>query len=253
MKLKAILFIITVFLISTSQIFANSLEMQMQEANKHFMAKEYDRAITLYQGIEQAGYISKALFYNMGSAHYLSGKLPESVYYYEKTLKYYPQEQRAKENLNLLKQEMNIDIIEVPDFILIRIWKETSQILSPKSWFILEFFMALVSIYLVYLWQYSNNSKDKVRYFTMALSVMFIFLIVNCLGFTAEAQLHSEEEAVVMDSTVLYSGADKRSTALRDVKAGTHLDILDGVEDWFKVVLDNKEQGWMSASSIRKL
>ena len=81
------------------------------EGNTFYKEGDYNRAIGLYLAIEEQGYQSDDLFFNLGNSYYKLNKVAPSIYYYEKALKINPRHEDVLFNLSFAKR-MTIDVIE---------------------------------------------------------------------------------------------------------------------------------------------
>lgn len=253
MKAVAFIFLLILAVPVPGHLKAGDANEAIQKANAYYGEGRYPEAVELYQGIIQSGQVSEALFVNLANAYYLTDQAAEAIYFYEKCLLLFPGSDRARSNLRALKEEMNIDIIRVPDFILLRWWQRVSQALRPSGWFVLEILAACLLAGLVYLWKFSTHQKRKLNAVVMMVPALLLFVLLNGFGYSSDRMLHDAQTAVAMAHSGLYSGADERSESLREIKPGMHLRVTDEVGNWCKVVLVNKEQGWMPSDKLRRL
>ena len=83
----------------------------LETANEYYANEEYQKAISLYDSILNAGYESAALYYNLGNAHYKNGDLTNAILHYERAKLLAPKDEDIQYNLDLLNQFV-IDKIE---------------------------------------------------------------------------------------------------------------------------------------------
>ena len=82
--MKHIIVILTLVCLSV-QANCNNLEITMKSANDYYSKNEYDKAISQYLTIINAGYQSKALYFNIGNA-YFKTKILTKLFYIMKEL-----------------------------------------------------------------------------------------------------------------------------------------------------------------------
>jgi len=222
-----------------------SAEALMKEGLKAIEKGDYQWAINVYDQLESRSAYSKALYVNRSLAHYKNSEMVLAIYYLEKARKLYPYDSGISRALSALRIEAGIDILEVPDFFLSVYWKKLSLSISPVSWFIIQLIAGILFLYMLYRWQLGRERHLKLRDFLRALALLCLFLFALALGYSSDAYYHDDAHALVMLPEVLYGAADARSEAIRDLVPGTHVQILDSLSDWHKVILENKEEGWV--------
>lgn len=225
----------------------------MSEAIRAIEKADYQRAIQIFDQLESASLYSKALYMNRSLAHYKNSEVLLAIYYLEKARKLHPFDDSINDALSHLRIEAGIDVIEVPDFFLAVYWRKLSLTLSPGIWFVIQIIVGLLFLYMLYRWQSGQESHFKLRDFLRSLLLLTTFLFALALGYTSDNYYHNDTHALVMQPEVLYGAADERSEAIRDLVPGTHVEILDSVSDWRKVILENKEEGWLKSEILRGL
>ena len=95
---------------------ARDVDSLWAQAVNEYTAENYEAALAAFTSIEEAGYVSADLYYNMGNCCYKLGhRLGLSILYYEKALKLDPSYEDAAVNLEIAR-EGTLDRIEaVPE------------------------------------------------------------------------------------------------------------------------------------------
>ncbi|NCB98239.1 MAG: tetratricopeptide repeat protein, partial [Bacteroidia bacterium] len=131
--MKRILLIITTVLIYLSANAQSPKEM-WTEANNNYSQANYQAALEGFLKIEKSGYVSSALFYNIGNAYFKMKEVGKSILYYERALKLDPADKDVINNLQLARDFSLDKIEEIPDFILKTWIKEVNYSLSSDAW-----------------------------------------------------------------------------------------------------------------------
>ena len=103
-------FIQTIFLLALSlSVFAQ--DAQLDKANQHYIAGEYEQAITAYNEILNGSKESAEVYYNLGNAYYKTGKYTQAILNYERAKLLAPNDEDIQFNLDLANQHV-VDAID---------------------------------------------------------------------------------------------------------------------------------------------
>ena len=117
MDMKKI-FMMLLLAFSFANLYANENGELWTKANEAYSVGQYETALADYSKIEEGGYESYKLYYNMGNAWYKLGNMGKAILYYEKALKLNPAGEDAKNNLQIAKLRTLDKIDVLPEFIL---------------------------------------------------------------------------------------------------------------------------------------
>ena len=93
-------------------------------ANQAYIDGDFAAAIKSYSAIENRGYYSARLYYNLGNAYFKNGELGKAILYYNRALVVSPSMDDAKYNLEIAEVQTKDNISVVPEFFLNR-WLHT--------------------------------------------------------------------------------------------------------------------------------
>jgi tetratricopeptide (TPR) repeat protein len=245
--------ILLLYFINLSHISAQESKTQFAEAQRQLQQKQYDEAIESYVDLIEKGFNSEALYYNLGIAYFESGQFPESILYFEKALKVNPKNKAAQHNLELANKKIDQEFIRVEAFFLYRWWKNIVMRFNLATWTFIIFTLLLLSVISFYFYLFATDLPIKkwgMRAFYPLLFLFFISLIASWSRYTFRTQ-HSK--AIVLVKIEIYTGPDQRSEKLYDLEAGTAIEIIDSLENWYKVQLINKEYGWIQNEGFERI
>ena len=214
-------------------------------ANENYQAEKYAKAIDNYQTILDSNYCSFELYFNFANAYYQFGKIPLSIYYYEKAL----QIKKDKDALNNLALAQNrITLIEpIPQLFYISWWNNITHWLSQKMWSVL----LITGIWLlsVLLILFIMNRK-KWKFNALLLSIIITFLI-GAQMYNANIQENKVygiilKETKLFDDNIIYNSS-------KNVDIGNKVLILDENEDMFLIKLLDGQSGWAEKNRIKTL
>jgi len=237
-----------VFLIFNTSTFCQDFQEQFAKGNEAYSQNDYSKAISHYSEIVKGGMASSELYYNLANAHKENNQLGQAILYYEKAIKLSPNNNNIKTNLEISREEVDSDIIEIPDFLPVRIWRAFSSLLSPLIWIIVQTLLGLLLLYSVYSFFKTQIPKSRsVKIFMLSLLALFIVIPA---GHTAHKLISSLDYGVVMSQSDLKDAPDDRSENIEPLSEGVKVKIIDQVDDWYKVSLMNKEIGWLEKNKL---
>ena len=222
---------------------------QFKQGNDFYQAKDYASASKAYQTIVDQGYQSAELYHNLANAYYEQSQVAKSILYYEKALKLKDDTNTAT-NLQIAEEAIDDSVIEVPDFILLRLWRSIAGIFSSTLWMILQFIFGLAMVYGVYLWRIHQDATKKVKGFGLGLVSLLLLVFTYLAGNTAYKSEVIQDTGIVMTAEALLSQPSEGAEEIEKLSPGVKVRVIDAVDDWYQVLLINKEQGWMLKSGV---
>ncbi len=222
---------------------------QFKQGNDFYQAKDYASASTTYQTIVDQGHQSAELYHNLANAYYEQNQVAKSILYYEKALKLKDDNNTAT-NLQIAEEAIDESVIEVPDFILVRLWRSIGGIFSSTIWMVLQFIFGLAMVYGVYLWRIQQDATKKVKGFGLGIASLLLLIFSYLAGNTAHKSEIIQDAGIVMTAEVLLSQPSEGAEEIDKLSPGVKVRVIDAVDDWYQVLLINKEQGWMLKSGV---
>ncbi len=251
-KMKKIVFAIALFL----SFMASSQEIVklFAEANTFYKEGDYNRAIGLYLGIEEQGFESDDLFFNLGNSYYKLNKVAPSIYYYEKALKINPRHEDALFNLSFAKR-MTIDVIdELPKSFLQRFSENVIQKLPFDTWAIIAVVASFLASLLFLLYHFSSSSKTKLFYFNTTILSVFVLGLSVFFAFSNFDTVQKNRIAVIFATkTEIKNAPTNSSDEIFELHEGTKVLILDELDDWKKIKLADGKTGWIKEEDLKEV
>ena len=245
--LLSILLLFSLGLIGQSEI------DRFDAANSAYADKDYNKAYELYMALIDEGNSSSELFYNFANTAYKQNKLAQAILFYERADLLNPSNKRINQNLAIARESVDTEILEIPEFLPIRIWKSFAGIISPLGWLVVQVIIAAIFLFGMYKWRIGYSQKDKMRGFLMVLVFGLLFLIALLASRTSNDQLFNRSVGIVMTDTILKSAPDNRSDDLKNLSDGVKIKVVDSIDNWYKVQLMNKEEGWLESKHIEMI
>ena len=120
-------------------------------ANEKYNSLDFVGAIEKYNELLIGGFHSPELYFNLGNAYYKLDSLAQSIYYYEKGLKYFPNDSGLTQNLEYLNNLTIDDIESLPEDIVSKQFNYFLNYFSLNTWSIITIITAIISCVLFLL------------------------------------------------------------------------------------------------------
>ena len=222
-------------------------------ANERYNAGDFSLAIEKYHEILINGNHSSDLYFNLGNAYYKVDSLASAIYYYEKGLKFYPNNADLIQNLQYLNNLIinNIDPVNVD--VLSNKANYIYNYFSLHYWSILCIILGTVSSFLFLLYYFSRSSKIKrITFMLFVLS----YIMTSSILFISFQNYNSRTDfqyAIVFDQSIdVNLEPNSNSEVLFKIYEGTKLEIIeDFVNDWLKIKLRDGQIGWIIKNKLK--
>lgn len=251
--MKKVIFIVFSLLISFFTSAQTPKEL-FEEANNWYKKGNYSKAADLYSKIENKGFVSEDVYYNLGNCYYKLNKIAPSIYNYEKALKLNPIHTDAKNNLAFANR-MKIDVIEtLPK----TFWQKASDVIIKKlnfdTWAILAIVFSFLGTLLFLSYYFSTSSTKKLLFFNVSIIAFIAFLITTFFAYTNYHTTTSNKEGIIFKQKVEVKNAPSgKSDTDFELHEGTKVYLIDNVDHWQKIKLANGKIGWIKTTSLKEI
>ena len=213
---------------------------------------DYQGALASFQRLEDEGYVSRELYYNIGNSYYkMDGYIAYAILYYEKALKLDPSYKDAAVNLELARQFTLDRIEELPEFVLVTWTKELRDLFSSNVWAYIAIALLAMVVILVLLFRYARSLAVRKISFAFAI-IMFTFTAVSvAFSFSLKSEHESDDQAVVIiPVSSVKSSPNDSGQSLLIIHEGTKVTVLEELGQWRKIELSDGRQGWILRRDI---
>jgi len=223
-----------------------------EEGNRLYNEAHYYEALDKYTQILDSGEHSAELYFNMGNAHYKLNNIAPSIYFYEKALLLKPNDKEIKNNIAFARN-MTIDAIDkVPEIGFSSVVNKWARSFHFETWakFSVGFSILFVLLFLFYYFSYSSFRKR----FAFITSTICLILVFVTLGLTFHGQnlVEANQPAIVFaKESQIKSEPNLRSTEAFKLHEGTKVQVLDTVDNWKKIKIDDGKTGWVMNDDIK--
>jgi hypothetical protein len=224
-------------------------------ANRAYIEGRFDEAIKRYEALVSAGVVHEDLYYNLGNAHFRSGRMGPAIFNYELALRIDPSMADARFNMDVAR-----------DVVAERVVDRLKGAESDPWWVRLATFFSVsqLTIGLIAL---------DVLFFALLIAVRFLatgFLrtaLIATAGFALVALIGSflllrghiyvleevHQGIVVADQVVIREGSDARSAEKGKLHPGVRVSLRGRDAGWLRIRLANGMEGWVPEAAIGKL
>jgi len=113
---------------------ASEWDVYLTEGNKAYSDGNYENAVMHYSKILENDFESGELYFNLGNAYYKLNEIGNSIYYYEKALKFIEGDEALEQNLKIARLKI-IDKIDPVPKLFIWVWIDSViHLLSIEYW-----------------------------------------------------------------------------------------------------------------------
>ena len=222
-------------------------------ANEKYNSLDFVGAIEKYNELLIGGFHSPELYFNLGNAYYKLDSLAQSIYYYEKGLKYFPNDSGLTQNLEYLNNLTIDDIESLPEDIVSKQFNYFLNYFSLNTWSIITIITAIISCVLFLLYFLSKSSKYKRTYFTIFILSFILtssLLYINFKIYNVQTTL---EFGIVFEEVVEVNfEPNDKSEVLFEIHEGTKVEVIENFDmDWLKIKLSNGQIGWIIKNQIK--
>ena len=222
-----------------------------KSAEEAYAVGDFDGAIREYQSLEKAGAVSSSLFYNLGNAFYRKGSVGKAILYYERALKLDPADKDIRNNLDMARLQTLDKIDSVPQFILVEWVRNLRNKLSSNAWAIVSLIFLAISVALLLLCKFGRTTSSRKLYFIIAMIFLLFTIFSFLFSLSLARQATGNDTAVVVENIgSVKSSPAAGGNSIFVLHEGTKVKILESVEQWSKIEIQDGRQGWIKTSDI---
>ncbi len=241
-------------IVANGNVLAADKDSLWVKANDAYSLGEYENALEIYKEIENGGFVSARLWYNMGNACYKLQNDGMAILYYERALKLDPSNKDIKNNLEIARLKTLDKIENVPEFILTTWVKELRNTMSSNRWAWFGVSMLVVTVVLLLLFRHAPSVGQRKLSFVMACIFALVVLVSFIFSVNLKDKAENSDTAVVLAPvTNIKSAPNSTGGNLFILHEGTKVEVLERVGQWSKIELADGRQGWMESRDFEAI
>lgn len=250
MDMKRI-FTLILLVFSFVNLYADEKGELWAKANDAYSMGQYETALADYRQIEDAGFESYKLYYNMGNAYYKTDNMGKAILYYEKALKLNPAGKDAMNNLQIAKLRTLDKIDVLPEFIIATWVKDIRNMMSSNGWGYTAVGLLVLVCVLLLLFKFAPTTGGRKFSFVLACVAFLFFIFALLFAVNLRVRANSDDFAVVMvPVSNVKSAPNSTGNNLFILHEGSKVEILEQAGKWRRIEISDGRQGWLESKDI---
>jgi len=231
---------------------ASAAAERFQAGNAAYLEGEFDAAIALYEQVAEE-WTSFELEYNLGVAHYKSGRIGPSILHFERARRIRPSDDDLQANLLLARSAVVDRIEELPEIALAPLWRELTAQHRMTGWTVSSIVVWSVAFLLLLLRIFMSDVSTRRMLIVLGPLLAVVGLVLGFLSRETHLRSRSDEGAVIMVPRIEVKSSPSDgpdSSNLFVLHEGTVVEIIRGEEDWVQIRLANGNTGWVHTPDL---
>jgi len=249
--MKARFLLVAFVLLSVSRLAADEAQTLFYRGNQLYDAGKYEQAARVYERIIHAGKVNWQVYYNLGNAYFRMHENGKAILNYEKALKFDPNNEDVKFNLELANLAIVDRIPEPPKQALVR-WVEkaySAPSFSLLVWLMLALYALGILLFAArYFWpKITYQVAYRTFLWSMGLAFLFVF---GVFALRWQKQESARYGIVLQPKLSVTSSPTENATEVFELHEGTKLKVEEQTGKWVRIRLRDGKVGWIPRQAI---
>jgi tetratricopeptide (TPR) repeat protein len=233
------------FILSFSLFCQESIDILGSKAKESYLKGDYSQALKYYKMVEDSGFASPELYYDIANCYFETGKIPYSIYYYKKALKVKLDFDYANKNLQVAKDLLKSKITTYEPSPLIKFLLQS----NPKQFFLISLILLvlgnlLLSILIIFEFSGISSLLKKVSVTLIILGILSGLVFYGGVIFK-----ESYKEGVILENVDVFIAADPSSKNIKTLSEGSEVFVTEISSRWVKIRWGEGE-GYADSSKV---
>lgn len=226
--------------------FADHNQYLFDQANKLYQQENYLQAIEKYLEIQNNGYESWQLYYNLGNSYYKTRQFGRTILNFERALKLDPKNEDIQFNLELANLSVVDKIITPPQFITTKLFNDVKKVwgLRTLTFLTIGFYYILTTIVIIKIVTRRRTVQRIVNIILVPAIILFL-AFASIFVIRIQESNTSRYAIVLADKIDVLSSPGAQSTELFSLHEGLKLKVEEIREEWAKIRLADGKVGWV--------
>ncbi len=227
------------------------LDELWSSGNSNYSKGNFEEALGEYKRIEELGYVSEPLMYNIANCHFKMKRWGKAILYYERALKINPGNGDVQNNLKLAKEFTVDKIEELPEFILNTWVRDINYLLSSDWWGYLSLLFFAITALLLLNFRYGPSSGIRKLSFFLSIASFALGILFTIFSWNQKHSYHKRDTGIVMmPVSTVRSSPDGSGNTLFILHEGTKIELIEQLGSWRRIELADGRQGWIAEGDL---
>lgn len=225
-----------------------------EKGNQLYQKGQYQKAIAAYETILQSGQESADVYFNLGNCYYKLNKVGPAVYNFEKALLIKPSDSEIQNNLAFAKKMAIDEIQETPKVGFLKIIQDFTSSFHYDTWGWIVIVMSVLFLF-SFLGYYFSHTTTLKRVFFVGMLLLLVAIIIGLFaGFFEQNRIQNDKPAIVFaEVTAVKSEPNSSAQDAFTLHAGTKVQILETVNNYYKIQIADLKEGWIEKSALKEI
>lgn len=247
--MRSMLFI---FLLLISQNILSAQIDKFNEANEHYTNGDYNSAIVLYEELLEQNYSSVELYYNLGNAYFKSDLIPNAILNYERALRLDPGNEDIEFNLTIANLQTVDQIEPIPVLFFYEWYDSLVSMFSSIVWSYITIVFMWVAVGFMIGFLFIHSGFVKKIMFLLSIVSIAGTIITLVFAFQSFSEETAKDEAIIFAKSVyIKSSPSEKGTDLFILHEGTKVKLIDKVNEWLEIRLNDGNVGWIKTNDLK--
>lgn len=232
---------------------AGTPELLFDTGSRAYLDGNWFEALNNWRQIENLGYHSGSLYFNIGNAYYKMGEIGEAILYWEKAARLLGDNEDLTANLEVARSRL---IDKQDEFVKLPVWNWLDFLLSRFSvgfltWsgVILCFSLFLVLALRRWIWR-GSTSRNWFGRLAWILTVVLVIDLTLVIVHARSEKLRREGVLIAAEAEVLSAPAEGSGKLLFTLHEGAKVKVLRSLKDWHEIEIGKNKQGWLRSGKL---
>jgi len=217
-----------------------------------YNAGQYEQAKEIYLSLLDSGYKNSIVYYNLGNTYYRLNKIPQSIINYERAKLLAPLNDDINFNLKLANLKIVDKFEPLPKLFFVEWYEDLLNLANSDTWAYVSITFIWITLLFVFLtFWFSFPFSVKKSLFISAVLTFILGVFTMFMTFRVSVKESSKDQAIIFAPSVyVKSSPDSNATDLFILHEGTKVQIIENINDWYEVKVQNGNVGWIQKSNF---
>ncbi|HRP01359.1 MAG TPA: SH3 domain-containing protein [Candidatus Kapabacteria bacterium] len=249
--MKNIILILLLIILPIS-LYSFDGDAAFNKATGLYNAGQYDHAKDIYIGLLDSGYTNATIYYNLANTYYRLDKIPQAILNYERAKLLDPFNEDINFNLKLANLKIVDKFEPLPKLFFVEWYEDLLDLANSDTWAYMSIgliWITLLFVFLTFWFSFQFNVKKSL--FMTAVITFVIGVFTMFMTFRVSIKENLKNYGIIyVPSVYVKSSPDNNATDLFILHEGTKVQILENINNWYEVKIQNGNVGWIQMNSF---